>query len=324
MKTRITITILFLIAAALLGACGSQATPASTNTPEPTATPEATPVPGGVETALSLIVQPESDVVATVNGVAISTELYLGEVERQIRFITEQYGVDWSDPEMAATLTQVQDQMLQQLINLELVRQLGAAEGASVDEALLDQEMEASKAQILADGMYPDWEAFLEANGITEEYYRSRVEDSLLIDELVQRHGGDTIVEQVHAEHILVDDAETAQTVLDELAAGKTFEELAQEYSTDTGSKDIGGDLGWFPRGVMVEPFEEAAFSLEIGAVSEPIETDYGYHIIKVLGKEERPLEGTMLEEVQQQAFTDWFFEEKDKADIEQLFMLGE
>lgn len=324
MKTRIAVTILSLTLAVLLGACGSQGTPAPTDTPEPTATPDATPVPGGVETALSLIVQPEGDTVATVNGVAIPTSLYLDEVERQIRFITEQYGVDWSDPQMAATLTQVQDQMLQQLINLELIRQLGAAEGASVDAALLDQELEASKAQILSEGVYADWEDFLETNGITEEYYRSRVYDSLLIDELVVRHGGETIVEQVRAQHILVADEETAQKVLDELAAGKTFEELAQEYSTDSGSKDSGGDLGWFPRGMMVEPFEEAAFSLEIGVVSEPVQTDFGYHIIKVLGKEDRPLEGSMLEQAQQQAFTDWFFQQKDSADIEQIFTLGE
>lgn len=324
MRFRIPTTILILALALLLGACGSQATPAATNTPEPTATSEATPVPGGVETALSLVTQPEGEVIATVNGLDIPTDLYMGELERQIRFITEQYGVDWSDPQMAATLAQVEQQMYQQLINLELIRQLAAAEGATVDPQLVDQELEASKAQILSDGTYADWEAFLDANGITEEYYRSRVHDSLLIDELVQRHGGDATVEQVHAQHILVDDEETANKVLEELAQGKTFEELAQEYSNDPGSKDNGGDLGWFPRGMMVQPFEEAAFSLEIGVVSEPIQTDYGYHIIKVLGKEDRPLEGAALEQAQQQAFTEWFLEQKDNADIVEIFKPGE
>ncbi len=324
MKSRIPMIALFLTLALLLSGCGAKSTPAPTDTPEPTPTPEATPVPGGVETALSLVTQPEGAVIATVNGVDISTDLYMGELERQIRFITEQYGVDWSDPQMAATLGQVQEQMFRQLINLELIRQLAAAEGVTVDEEALNQELEASKAQILSDGTYADWDAFLEANGITEEYYRSRIHDSLLIDELVERHGGDTTVEQVHAQHILVADEETANEVLAELVAGKTFEELAQEYSNDPGSKDNGGDLGWFPRGMMVPPFEEAAFSLEVGAVSEPVKTDFGYHIIKVVGKEDRPLTGQAAEQAQQQAFTQWFLEQRDDADIVEIFNPGE
>jgi hypothetical protein len=86
----------------------------------------------------------------------------------------------------------------------------------------------------------------------------------------------------IHAGHILVDTEEEAQAVLDRLAAGEEFEILAAEVSTDPGTAYRGGDLGWFDKGTMLEPFEEAAFNLQIGEVSEPVQTSYGWHIIKL------------------------------------------
>lgn len=87
--------------------------------------------------------------------------------------------------------------------------------------------------------------------------------------------------EQVNASHILVNTEEIANEVLGKIEAGEKFEDLASEYSKD-GSKDIGGNLGSFGRGEMVEPFEEAAFSLPIGEISEPVQSVHGYHIIRV------------------------------------------
>jgi foldase protein PrsA len=78
-----------------------------------------------------------------------------------------------------------------------------------------------------------------------------------------------------------------AKEVKDKLAAGADFAELAKEYSKDEGNKNQGGDLGFFSRGDMVEPFENAAFSLEIGKISEPVQTEFGFHIIKVVEKKE-------------------------------------
>ncbi len=76
-----------------------------------------------------------------------------------------------------------------------------------------------------------------------------------------------------------------AQEVRDKIVGGADFGELATEFSEDPGSKDKGGDLGWFTKGRMVKEFEEAAFGLEPGTVSEPVKTTYGYHIIKVEDK---------------------------------------
>jgi foldase protein PrsA len=93
--------------------------------------------------------------------------------------------------------------------------------------------------------------------------------------------------EQVKASHILVATEEEANDVLAKIQSGDSFEELAKEYSTDTVSATNGGDLGYFTKYDMVEEFSNAAFSLDINEVSEPVKTTYGYHIIKVTDKKD-------------------------------------
>lgn len=87
---------------------------------------------------------------------------------------------------------------------------------------------------------------------------------------------------QVKASHILVDSETKAKEVKDKLAKGEDFAKLAKTYSTDPGSKDKGGDLGFFGAGQMLKAFEDAAFALKVGEISAPVKTEYGYHIIKV------------------------------------------
>ncbi|MFA9459111.1 peptidylprolyl isomerase [Halalkalibacter sp. AB-rgal2] len=105
-------------------------------------------------------------------------------------------------------------------------------------------------------------------------------------DEDVQAYydeNSEQFAEQVEASHILVEDEETAEEVLEKLEEGEDFAELAMEYSVD-GSAAMGGELGYFGSGQMVEPFEEAAFALEVGEVSDIVESDFGYHIIMKTG----------------------------------------
>lgn len=123
--------------------------------------------------------------------------------------------------------------------------------------------------------------------------------------------------EQVWARHILVADEETAQTVLDRLAAGEDWAALALELSTDFGNASIGGDLGWFSKDTMVEPFADAAFALEIGEISEPIETQFGWHIIQVIGHEDRPLTEAEYQQNQQEVFQEFLTGLREKYDWE-------
>lgn len=88
---------------------------------------------------------------------------------------------------------------------------------------------------------------------------------------------------KIRCSHILVQKHSEALAVLDRLRKGETFANLAKELSIDKGSGKRGGDLGQFGRGMMVRPFEEAAFKLEKGQLSDPVKTEFGYHIIKRL-----------------------------------------
>ena len=92
------------------------------------------------------------------------------------------------------------------------------------------------------------------------------------------------MLREVRASHILVKTEEEAKKLLDEIRAGKSFAEAAKEVSLCPSGHD-GGDLGFFKRGVMVKPFEDAASALKnIGDISEPVETQFGWHLIKMTG----------------------------------------
>ncbi len=89
---------------------------------------------------------------------------------------------------------------------------------------------------------------------------------------------------KINCSHILVKKQSEALAILERLKNGEKFGRLAREISIDSGSAKRDGSLGYFGKGMMVKPFEEAAFKLEIGNISEPVKSEFGYHIIKRLG----------------------------------------
>jgi len=133
--------------------------------------------------------------------------------------------------------------------------------------------------------------------------------------------------EQVEASHILVADEKTAKEVKKKLDDGEDFADLAKEYSTDTATKDNGGELGYFSSGQMVEEFEKAAFSMDVDEISDPVKTDNGWHIIKVTGHKDAveaklddhkdEIKDTLFETQMNTEYSTWLTEIEAKYDID-------
>lgn len=159
--------------------------------------------------------------------------------------------------------------------------------------------------------------------GYTEQDVRDLLESVMLRDKLEAALKAEvpTTAEQVHARHILVDTQEEADAALVRLQAGEDFSAVAQELSTDAATKDQGGDLGWFPRGVMDQTFEDAAFGLQPGQLSGVVETSYGFHIILVDEHvEDQELDASNLQTLQENAVDDWFTAQHQSVPIERYW----
>lgn len=117
--------------------------------------------------------------------------------------------------------------------------------------------------------------------------------------------------EMVKASHILVDSEEKANEILEDITDGLSFEDAAAQFSTCP-SRQAGGALGQFGRGQMVQEFEDAAFAMQVGEISEPVKTQFGYHIIKLT--EHTPKRNASLEEVYQEIKDACFVEKQEQV----------
>jgi parvulin-like peptidyl-prolyl isomerase len=151
---------------------------------------------------------------------------------------------------------------------------------------------------------------------VSEATLQSVYENRLLHTKLLEEIANDVphSEEQVWARHILVDDAKTAGIVRSMLLSGHDFAEVAEEYSKDTGSGANGGDLGWFGKGAMVPEFELAALTQKIGEIGEPVKSEFGYHIIQVIDRQERPLDSSAYEQKREDALKDWLTKKREEA----------
>ncbi|MEF7556732.1 peptidylprolyl isomerase PrsA [Bacillus thuringiensis] len=161
-----------------------------------------------------------------------------------------------------------------------------------VEDKEVDKKYDEMKKQ------YGDqFDTLLKQQGIKEETLKTGVRAQLAQEKAIEKTITDKELKdnykpEIKASHILVKDEATAKKVKEELGQGKSFEELAKQYSEDTGSKEKGGDLGFFGPGKMVKEFEEAAYKLKKDEVSEPVKSQFGYHIIKVTDiKEQKPFD---------------------------------
>lgn len=203
-------------------------------------------------------------VLATVDGAQITA----GEVE----FAKE----DLQQTLASMTEPQQRDYALNYLIDLKI-----AARAAEKDKL---GDTEAFKQRM----------AYLNDRALMEELLQ-KTSKAAVTDEAMRKLYDDTAKnlkpeQEVRASHILVKTEDEAKKVEERLAKGEDFAAVAKDVSIDPGSGKQGGDLGFFGKGQMVPAFDEAAFKLEPNKVSQPIKTQFGYHVIKVAEKRERPI----------------------------------
>ncbi|MFY9874214.1 MAG: peptidylprolyl isomerase [Rhodomicrobium sp.] len=161
---------------------------------------------------------------------------------------------------------------------------------------------EANKGQLTTGKDFEDRLAYYKLRAMRDAFYEKKVRGG--VSEAQARAAYDEQIgklkpeQEVHARHILVKTEDEAKDLVKQLKAGADFKELAQK-SSDGGSAHSGGDLGYFARGQMVKSFEDAAFALEAGQISDPIKSEFGWHVIKVEDKRTKP--APAFEEVKDQ-----------------------
>ncbi|MFV9503706.1 MAG: peptidylprolyl isomerase [Oscillochloridaceae bacterium umkhey_bin13] len=193
---------------------------------------------------------------------------------------------------------------LDQLIQIELVVQAAATEGVIANEAAVDERIAQIK-ELQAGGDPAMFQSMLDQAQIgTEENLRRLLLRDEVVQQMILRY---TIAEQARARHILLstegiteeaqlaDVQREAEALLDQIEGGADFATLATENSDDPGSAQNGGDLGWALRGLFVEPFDNAVFSMQVGE-RRLVQTQFGWHIIELLNAPEvRPLDNAGL-----------------------------
>ncbi|WP_078432944.1 peptidylprolyl isomerase [Metabacillus halosaccharovorans] len=266
--------------------------------------------------AVFIFLSTRSDVVAKVGGESLTKDdLYT--------FFVEQNG----------------EAALDTLITKNLINQEVEKEKITVSSKEIDAEL-----QELIDsyGGEETFEQQLTSSGLTQDDIKEDIEVNLKIEKLLEPQieiteeemqtyfdeNKDSFAQtkQVKASHILVEDEETAKEVKEKLDNGEDFAELAKEYSTDTASAESGGDLGFFGEGSMVAEFEEAAFSMKVDEISDPVKSDYGYHIIKVTDTQEaaeanfekskEDIKGILLDEKMTTEYPTWLEEKQKEYDV--------
>ncbi len=223
-----------------------------------------------VASALAAPVWAEGETAATVIATVNGTEITLGQMIALRENLPEQYQALPDDVLFNAILDQlIQQEALSQSVTAPTAR----------DQANLTNEQRSYLSGVVIEGVVK--------TAVTDEALQAAY------DERFKDAAPQT---EYNAAHILVQDEAKAKELKTQLDGGADFAELAKANSIDTGSGAMGGDLGWFGLGMMVKPFEDAVVAAEVGKVSDPVKTDFGWHLVLV--KETRIAEKPTLDDL--------------------------
>lgn len=284
-----------LIMVLLLSGCSSETTPTVSEPPpvsQPTLTstpaqPTPTPVPAA----------------AVVNRERIPLAWYENEVARYLAAM-EAAGQAVEDEGL------VRERVLDDVINQVLLAQGAQTNGAAIDDAEIQAEIEQLASEVDLDAWMAEWGYSDEDLRLSLKLQKMAAYQRELIAGTVPE-----IVEQANLQQVFAYTEEGAGRALVSLNSGVPFEEVALTYDPVAG-----GVLGWVPRGYLLIPaVEDAAFSLPVGSYSDIIESEIGYHIVKVLEREERQLTTDARLTLQRQALHDWIEERRENSTIEVL-----
>jgi parvulin-like peptidyl-prolyl isomerase len=263
--------------------------------------------------------QPANAAAAIVNGQAIPMSLYQQQYD-QFKAAMIQQGLNATSPEGQAQLTQMGQLILDNMIDDALIAQEAAKQGVGVSDADLNAAMQ---QLIDSAGGQAAFEQTLKLSGQTLDdartLQRTQMLNNLMRDRVLASLGSQS--DQIHARHILVDSAAAAEALLAQINAGADFGQVALQSSQDPLTKASGGDLGWFPRGVLVsKEVEDAAFNLQPGQISGVIQSAFGFHIVQVLERDaNRPPDAEQQLKIQQQAVEQWLSGLRAVATVERI-----
>lgn len=316
--SRIVIASAIFVVVFFLTSCGGAA-PASQNQ---TSATSGTPSDGTTSASTQLVSQaatPEPSpipilIAARVNGQVI----LLADLDREVlrRLDAIKAVGDALPSDMDAFRLTVLDGLIQQV----LIEQAAAAQGITVSDAEVDAEI---KQTIDVAGGLEKWRAQLAADKMTEVEFRGGLRSALITQKIRDIVTKDAClhVEQVRARHILVADEPTALQVKAQLDRGADFAQLASQYSLDVTTRQSGGDLGWFTHGQLLQrSVEDTAFALALNAISGPVKSELGYHIIQTTDRStDRPVDDQTCALLSQATFERWIRDLVSKATIEKF-----
>jgi peptidyl-prolyl cis-trans isomerase C len=285
-----------------LAACGSRVSPSATSPDGTQKAPSQSPIDA---TASSSPLPTTPPLAALVNGQGIWLEDYQASLSR----------LQDSQSSSTQTLSAAQQKQmaLDDLVNEMLLAQAAEKAGHTVSKADVQQHLADLQAQLPQGSSLESWMAANHFNqeGLQRALKRS-MEASWQRDQISQ--AVPQSAEQVHARQILLNSQQEAGAVYAQLQAGASFDQLAWQYDPLTG-----GDLGWFPRGYLTQrAVEDAAFALQPGQYSQPVQSDLGFHVVEVVARDaQHPLSADARLTLQHQALQDWLKTQRAQAKLQ-------